>query len=203
MHASQAVGCLAVALGLSLAGVARAESPQPISVAIQKPGLGDTAHLLHIKKMVGTFELDAKAKSVTLLCEFYKNGQVQTEMTEVRAELDPVEGGTKGEFAIQIADIDYVQLGDAQKNHCRVVLELKLGHNTLNPVEIDVPKYEFDLGRRMIGNSADWKSGDGYRFPVFMFTGGKSRLFNPVAEDHDREQPRSRYHGGVFGVRAV
>jgi hypothetical protein len=174
--------------------MASAEDPHLTQVNVERPTVGDISNVLQIKKLTGTFQFDSTVKKVTLVLEFYKNGEKLADMPNVAVTVDPVDGGDSGTFAIQIADLDYLQLGDGKKNHCRVVLELELARQgsktTLNPKAIDVPKYKFDLGQRLIGNSTDWKSEEGNRRPVVMFMGGKSRFFNPSSKNDHRGQPR-------------
>jgi hypothetical protein len=168
-----------------------ADDPQLIKVMVERPGIGDTSNLLHLKKLTGIFTFDSTVKKVTLVCEFYKKGEQLSDVPEVKATLQIPGGGTSGKFAIQVADIDYVQLGDAPKNHCRVLIELGLGETTLNAKEIDVPKYKFDLGQPLIGNFADWNDESGSRRPVFMFIGGKYRVYNPSPTTTIKENPEA------------
>lgn len=151
-----------------------AEDPHLTEVTVERLGVGDTSHLLHIKKLTGTFRFGSKVKKATMVCEFYKKGKKLSDVPEVKATIQAFDGADLGKFAIQIADIDYLQLGDAKKNHCRVLIELQLGNSTLNPKEIDVPKYEFDLGQRLIGNGSDWQHIGANGCPIFIFSGGKT-----------------------------
>jgi hypothetical protein len=122
-----ASGNILIVLALvSVPPITFADYPHLTEVIIERPGVGDTSNLLHIKKLTGNFKFDSEVKKVTLVCEFYKNGQKLSDVPEVAATIDPADGGDSGSFAIQIADLDYLQLGDGQKNHCRVVLELEL-----------------------------------------------------------------------------
>jgi hypothetical protein len=76
---------------------------QLIKVVVERPGIGDTSNLLHVKKLTGTFKFDSTVKKVTLVCEFYRKGEQLSGVPDVKATLQIPGGGTSGKFAIQFA----------------------------------------------------------------------------------------------------
>jgi hypothetical protein len=161
-----------------------------VNVTINRTEIGDLTNVLHIKKLTGSFEFDVPVRKVTLVCQYYKKRDQVEDAPELKATIKLPQPATSGKFALHITDIDYIQLGDAPKNHCRVTLELAFGSLTLNPKDVDVPKHKFDLSQPLLGNAADFKTAHAIGWPIFTFA-GKTRLTTPSTQVMLDENPNA------------
>lgn len=159
---------LLAALLITSTSNAAADGPHLSDVEIDPPAeIGDIASLLHVTKVRGSFQFDGTIKKVALVLEYYKQGKLVPSVPAIKTFMQPVQGGTKGKFSIQIADIDYLQLGDARKNHCRVQIEMGLDQDRMLPREVDIPKYEFDLSQRFTSVPTQWQKDAAAKRPIF------------------------------------
>jgi hypothetical protein len=134
---------------LETAPQAAATYPLATKITFRGDDIGDLASLLEIRKLVCEVELRPKVpfERLSLDVEFYKDGQKQkTAPAGLAFKADEWEKIIPVKVAFLVADLDYLPLRGAVKNHHRmqVKMALKGGFSRGNT---DVPKELFDFSR--------------------------------------------------------
>ncbi len=128
---------------------AAAENPLATKITFRGDDIGDVASLLEIQKLVCEVELRPKIpfERLSLDIEIYKDGQKQkTSPSGLAFKDDEWEKIIPVKVAFLVADLDYLPLRGAVKNHHRMQMKMALkgGYSRGNA---DVPKELFDFSR--------------------------------------------------------
>jgi hypothetical protein len=139
------------------------------------PEFDDLGRLLHIEKITGEYELGGKISSVGIVMEAYKKGVLSGEPIRSSRLLGSKPEDRMGRFTIQIADLDYLKLGDAPKGLSRVFIAFKEGASS-GWSHVDIPKSQFDFSAmRSGGGYADFRPVRG-RIPLFWKLSGTVQI---------------------------
>jgi hypothetical protein len=149
------------AFGLLAAGIAvgwgvRAEPPRAqraepfaryVEHGYKELDLNDLAPILHIERYVGQVQLNSAYRNASLVMAAYRNGK-PVELPGAEAEVLPgAETNSAIRYAVQVVDLDYLRLGDAKKDHCRMRFALRIPEVGRVAVERDIPKDVIDLSK--------------------------------------------------------
>ena len=173
------IGRLAVTVAVAVASLSLAPA-QDEKIVVRTLKLGaadfdDMCRLLHIEKISGEYDLAGKITSVGVVMEAYKKGKLSGNPIRSVKQMEAKPGDRKGRFTIQIADLDYLKLGDAPKGHCRVFMALQEGVNA-GWAHVDVPKEQFDFSAmRSGGGYSDFRPVKG-RIPLFWRLSGNEQI---------------------------
>jgi hypothetical protein len=116
-----------------------------VTGSAKKERLGDLAALLRVEQLEGRVELNSGFRNATLVLAAYKDGRkVDLPESEVPLGASYETNGTIV-YAVQIADLDFLPLGDGKKKHCRVRVSFRWPDESTAFVETDVPKDVIDL----------------------------------------------------------
>jgi hypothetical protein len=152
-----------VALGLVAAGVAigwgvRADPARPevgrpeqfvryVEHGAVRPGLDDLAGVLHIEKYRGRVELTSGFTNCKLVLAGYKDGKPAA-LPDAEADLmAQAETNCTLRYGVQVVDLDYLPLGGAKKNHCRMHFAFQLPDGSTAGLDRDIPKGLFDVSK--------------------------------------------------------
>ena len=112
-----------------------------------QPGLNDLAPLLHIRRYQGRVELNSGFRHCKLVLAAYKDGKPVT-VPDAEADLmADAETNCTLRYGVQVADLDYLPLGDAKKHHCRLRFMLQHPDGATSWLERDIPKDLLDLSQ--------------------------------------------------------
>jgi len=143
-------------------------------IATVTQGVGDISHALNIKKVVGAYHLSAPVAEVRLKFLFYHNGDLDNSRTishGLRA------GATdSGKFALQIVDLDYLPLRDAEPGHHRLHYQIANANGSAAS-NVDIPKSTFDVTSTFGMFRFAPKAGKPNEAPLFAIVGGDTKSF--------------------------
>jgi hypothetical protein len=131
----------------------------------------DIAPALHVERYGGEVELNSGFSKVRLVMEAYKDGK--------RLDLPAAEGDllvnaeTNGtlKYAVHVIDLDFLRLGDAKKNHCRMRFTLRGPEGETITLERDIAKDVIDLAH--VSNIGfDERAATSAEVPLFWFKQG-------------------------------
>jgi hypothetical protein len=154
--------------------------------------IGDVASLLKIYKRVCEVELQPLKKSTTLGVdiEVYKDGRKRNTYKPITFSNVGNLSGQKPirvKVAVLAADLDYLPLADARKNHCRVQVDFALpGAQSSSAVDVD--KEMFDFTHTAGGGWFPREAGSATETPLFWDL-ARSRVIadaNTVPEIRER-----------------
>jgi len=111
------------------------------SLSVKDAAVDDTADALGIRKWSGAFELRRDARGARLVLDFYVDGKC-VETCTVRPLIS--NASSRGEFAIQVVDLDYLPLRGGKAGHRRLIAKLKFGGVTAT-TQHDIAKRKFDF----------------------------------------------------------
>ncbi len=136
------------------------------SLSMKEAAIDDTAELLGIKTWSGAFELRREARYARLVLDFYRDGQrVETFSTSAGI----LKATSRGEFAIQVVDLDYLPLGGGKPGHWQLSIKLNFA-GTKGSSRLDVAKEKHLFGSggtsQMSGSFAP-KAGTPTEVPLF------------------------------------
>ena len=143
-----AVAMVAVAAGI--AWELRADVPPErfaryVDHGFVQPGLNDLAPLLHVKQYQGRVELNGGFRHCKLVLAAYKDGK-PVNLPDSEADLlADAQTACTLRYGVQVADLDFLPLGDAKKNHCRLRFMLQQQDGATSALERDIPKDLLDL----------------------------------------------------------
>ncbi len=157
------MGRRVVALGLVAAGVAigwavRADPARPdarrpehfaryVEHGAIQPGLDDLAGILHVEKYQGRVELTGGFRNCKLVLAAYKDGKPVT-LPDAEADFGAqAETNCTLRYGVQVVDLDYLPLGGAKKNHCRMRFAFRNPDGSTAGLERDVPKDLLDVSK--------------------------------------------------------
>jgi len=173
-----AVGLLGV--GVAAVGWAvRAEPPRPepfarfVDHGVQRGDINDLGPLLHIERYQGQVKFNSGFPSARLVIATYTKGQ-PIKLPNSDAEL-PIQEDRACDlkYAVHVADLDFIRLGDAKKNHCRMRLTLRDPAGATVTVEHDIAKDVIDLSQ--VSNIGfDERAATQAEVPLFWFKQGGS-----------------------------
>jgi len=152
-----------VALGLVAAGVAigwavRADPARPetgrpehfaryVDHGAVQPGLDDLAGVLHVEKYRGRVELTSGFRSCKLVLAAYKDGKPVT-LPDAEADFGAqAETSCTLRYGVQVVDLDYLPLGGAKKNHCRMHFAFQNPDGSSAALDRDIPKEVLDVSK--------------------------------------------------------
>lgn len=152
-----------VALGLVAAGVAigwavRADPAKPeagrpehfaryVSHGAVEPGLDDLAGVLHVEKYTGRVELTSGFRGCKLVLAAYKDGK-PVELPDAETDLmADAETNCTLRYGVQVVDLDYLPLGGAKKNHCRMHFAFRNPDGSTAALDRDIPKGLLDVSK--------------------------------------------------------
>lgn len=143
-------------------------STRPIlgSVSMKDAAIDDTAEILGIRTWSGTFELRREVGGPLLVLDFYREGK----HVETHRAFGMLNLATRGDFAIQVVDLDYLPLGDAKPGHWRVFAKLKFD-GIKGVTHWDIAKDKLGFGDRGGGQTTDSfgpKAGTSTDAPLFF-----------------------------------
>lgn len=104
------------------AGGTAAKRPVLRRLAMKEAPIDDTAETLGIRKWSGTFELQRPTAGGEFLIDFYRGGRL-VETFKGFGWVNPID---RGEFAIQVVDLDQLPLGDRKPGHLRLITRLAI-----------------------------------------------------------------------------
>jgi hypothetical protein len=166
-----------LAAGVALGWAVRAEPPRPESFAryvdhgISRGDINDLGPLLHIERYQGQVKLNTGFRTARLVIAAYKKGQ-PVELPNSDAEL-PIQEDTACDlkYVVQVADLDFLRLGDAKKNHCRMRMTLREPEGATVTLEHDIAKDVIDLSK--VSNIGfDERAATSGETPLFWFKQG-------------------------------
>jgi hypothetical protein len=171
-----------------------AATPEFATLNIERAPVHDLAHLLQITKLSGDFQLKSPAQRATLAIEIYHNGQRIDTLPKAEASLGLGGGILSGEFSVQIADLDYLKLGDSKPRHCRVLLNIALrGENEYGATRDteDIPKGSCDL--TLLNGFVTTRSHDATadRIPLFCLAGPNAQYLSSSVEQVLEKNPEA------------
>jgi len=144
-----AVGLLAAGIAIGWGVWAAPPSPEPFARYVDhgfKSGdIQDLAPVLHVERYGGQVQLNSGFHSVKLALAAYKDGK-PVELPDAEADLlSEAEMNCTLKYAVHVIDLDFLQLGSAKKNHCRMRFTLRGPDGATTWAERDVPKDVIDL----------------------------------------------------------
>ena len=131
------------ALTAAEAGAESADDGAALSLTLDTPRIDDTARLLKITNRSGAFQLRAARASLELDLDFYKSGK-KVEDRGLSIAVRSGKPADRGKFSVQLADLDYLRLGDGPAAHLRAYAAVEFGGATASYTK-DVPKDVFDV----------------------------------------------------------
>jgi hypothetical protein len=168
-----------LAAGVAVGWAVRAEPPRPESFAryaehgFKQGTIEDIAPALHIERYGGQVELNSGFNHVRLVLQAYKNGK-RLDLPDAEGDLlANAETNSTLKYAVHIIDLDFLRLGDAKKNHCRMRFTLRGPEGETTAVERDIAKDVIDLAH--VSNIGfDERAATHEETPLFWFKQGGS-----------------------------
>jgi hypothetical protein len=170
-------GVSLLAAGVAVGCAVRAEPPRPeyfarhVEHGFKQGGIEDIAAALHIERYGGQVELNSGFSKVRLGIEAFKTGQ-RIDLPGAEGDLlVDAETNSTLRYAVHIIDLDFLRLGDAKKNHCRMRFTLRGPEGETVALERDIAKDVIDLLH--ISNIAfDERAATSGEVPLFWFKQG-------------------------------
>ncbi|MBK1791148.1 hypothetical protein [Persicirhabdus sediminis] len=129
-----------------------AEAPKLKTWKKNDVALGSLATALKIRDYSGTFTSDSEFSSVRLNVAFFKNGVLEKKRMIGSAVSASSKKSTEGEIAVQIVDLDYLNIKDAPSDSMRFHINLSsLGMGSSG--QEDIPKSVFDCTKSLSTSS--------------------------------------------------
>lgn len=151
-------------------------------ITMIQPEFGDTAQILHIIKKELEVKLVEERGKCSLLVDAYKNGKrVGVDFLLGLGLNDRMSSGKKDQIAIlvQVADLNYLPLLDAKKDHCRVLLKVGYGSNgSSTSSDREVPMSTFDFSKANSGSVFGAKQSSSNEVPLLWLATGKGGIIN-------------------------
>ena len=133
--------------------------------------IDDLAHVLRVTRISGEYDLAGVTNRAGLLFEIHRKGKRVGDPIRSVFLAGRHERNRQGKFSIQVADTDYLKLGDAGKGNHRVMVAVQEGGTTCRG-SIDVPKTVFDFSMTRGGGTFTAPRAEKGRIPLFYRVGG-------------------------------
>ena len=159
-----------------------AEAPAKM-VSIKQADIDDLAELLRVTRRSGRVDLRDQLSGGYLIIDFYRAGQKQEKKIQgagfgIGTLAKGKDRYDRVDFAMQAMDLDYLQVGDGKKAHCRVLLKtVVVGPSApLSSYTQDVPKELFDFSQARSGGNFSAEASSGRLIPLFWLHYGSNRV---------------------------
>ena len=108
------------------------------NVTLKEKEFDSFAEVLHVIQKSGTIEV-AGAHTGFIEIEIYKNGKKLPDAVKSLGASDRIHRVDRARFALNVVDLDYMELSDGKKGHSRVHLKLGVGQTGSTTI-LDFPK---------------------------------------------------------------
>ncbi len=153
-----------------------AEAPKLKTWKKNDVAFGSLATALKIREYSGTFTSDSEFSSVRLNVAFFKNGVLAKYRAIGSTVSASSKKSTEGEIAVQIVDLDYLNIKDAPSDTMRFHISLSsLGMRTSG--HRDIPKSVFDCTESLCSSGmhdGSYKGDDGISNILFYLLSSKT-----------------------------
>ncbi|MBK1791149.1 hypothetical protein [Persicirhabdus sediminis] len=156
--------------------LALAEAPKLKTWKKNDVAFGSLATALKIRDYSGTFTSDSEFSSVSLNVAFFKNGVLAKNRTIGSAVSDRSQKSSEGEIAVQIVDLDYLNIKESPSDTMRFHISLSsLGMWASG--QRDIPKSVFDCTESLCSSGrpdGSYKGVDGIGNILFYLMSSKT-----------------------------